>query len=93
MNYSLSPFVPENLVSRDGFGSTVPRQPLISILRLNLELTYGIPPEFQGGVHLLSVHIMYYECSSTYMYILCTMVSAALLSCSVSLTNECSRIK
>ena len=30
---------------------------LISILRLNLVLTYGIPPEFCGGVHLLSVHI------------------------------------
>ena len=38
---------------------------LISILRLNLVLTYGIPPEFRGGVHSLSVHIMYYKCSST----------------------------
>ena len=27
MNFSLSPFAPENLVSRDGFGSPVPRQP------------------------------------------------------------------
>ena len=27
MNISLSPFAPENLVSRDGFGSLVPRQP------------------------------------------------------------------
>ena len=27
MNVSLSPFAPENLVSRDGFGSLVPRQP------------------------------------------------------------------
>ena len=26
-NISLSPFVPENLVSRDGFGRPVPRQP------------------------------------------------------------------
>ena len=26
---------------------------LISILRLNLVLTYGIPPEFRGGVHIL----------------------------------------
>ena len=25
--FSLSPFTPENLVSRDGFGSSVPRQP------------------------------------------------------------------
>ena len=27
MNYFLSPFAPENLVSRDGFGCPVPRQP------------------------------------------------------------------
>ena len=27
MNISLSPFAPENLISRDGFGSPVPRQP------------------------------------------------------------------
>ena len=40
----LSSFAPENLVSRDGS--------LISILRLNLVLTYGIHPEFRGGVHL-----------------------------------------
>ena len=26
---------------------------LISILKLSLVLTYGIPPEFRGGVHLL----------------------------------------
>ena len=59
MNSSLSPFAPVNLVSRDGFGSPVPSRVslLISILRLNLVLIYGIPPEFRGGVHLLSVHI------------------------------------
>ena len=36
-------------------GSAVPSRVslLISILRLNLVLTYGIPPEFRGGVHLL----------------------------------------
>ena len=27
--YSLSPYAPENLVSRDGFGSPVPRQPAL----------------------------------------------------------------
>ena len=27
MNISLSPFAPENLISRDGLGSVVPRQP------------------------------------------------------------------
>ena len=37
-------------------GSAVPSRIvslLISILRLNLVLTYWIPPEFRGGVHLL----------------------------------------
>ena len=49
---SLSPFAPENLVSRDGFGSL-----LISILRQNLVLTYRIAPEFRGGgVHCLNRH-------------------------------------
>ena len=50
-NMPLSPYVPENLVSRTG--SVVPSRVslLISILRLNLVLTYGIPPEFRGGVH------------------------------------------
>ena len=34
-------------------GSAVPSlvSLLISILRLNLVHTYGIPPEFRGGVH------------------------------------------
>ena len=56
MNCSLSAFAPENLVSRDGFGSSpVPRQPahLHTLAesgarspnsRLNVVLTYGIPP-------------------------------------------------
>ena len=52
MNISLSPFAPENLVSRDGFGSPVRVSLLISMLRLNLVLAYGIPPEFRGDVHL-----------------------------------------
>ena len=35
-------------------GSAVPSRAslLISILRLNLVLTYGIPPDFRDGVHL-----------------------------------------
>ena len=39
-------------------GSAVPSRVslLISILRLNLVLIYGIPPEFRGGVHLLIFH-------------------------------------
>ena len=57
MNISLSAFAPGNLVSRDVFGSPVPRQTahLHTVLRLNLLLTYwyGIPPEFRDdGVHL-----------------------------------------
>ena len=53
MFISLPPLTPENLVSRDGFGSHPSRVSLlISTLRLNLVLTYGIPPEFRGGVHL-----------------------------------------
>ena len=53
MNIPLSSYAPENLVSRDGFSRPVSRVSLlVSILRLNLVLTYGIPPEFRGGVHL-----------------------------------------
>ena len=39
-------------------GSAVPSRVslLISILRLNLVLTYGIPPEFRCGVHLWNRH-------------------------------------
>ena len=51
-NGYLSAFVPENLVSRDGFGSPVPRQPTHSILRLDLVLSCRIPSEFRGGVHI-----------------------------------------
>ena len=79
-------------------GSAVPSRVslLISILRLNLVLNYGIPPSSAAAsIHYryrLSV-VMYYGCSSTYMWILCTMISAALLSFSASSTNECPRIK
>ena len=58
MNYFLSPFATtEDLVSRDAFSSPVPRQPahLHTQFRLDLVLTYGIAPDFRGGVHLLSV--------------------------------------
>ena len=50
MNIALSASAPENLVVRDGFGSPVPRQPAHLILRLNLMLIYGIPPDFRSGV-------------------------------------------
>ena len=53
MNISLSAFAPENLVSRDGFGSPVPRQPAhLHTQAESAVLTFGIPPEFRGGVHL-----------------------------------------
>ena len=53
-NIPLSPYAPENLVSRDGFSCPVPCQPVHSpyLLRLNLVLTHGVPPDFRGGVHL-----------------------------------------
>ena len=50
--FFLSAFVPENLVSRDGFGIPIRVSELLSILRLNLVLTHEISPEFRGGVHL-----------------------------------------
>ena len=56
-NIPLSPCVPENLVSRDGFSRPVPRQP--AHLHTQAEsgaYTYGILPEFRGGVHLRNHH-------------------------------------
>ena len=44
--------MPENLVSRDGFDSPVPRQPANLHTQAESGVTYGIPPEFHGGVHL-----------------------------------------
>ena len=52
VNISLSAFAPENLVSRDGFGSPVPRQPVHLYTQVEMVPTYGIPPEVGGGVHL-----------------------------------------
>ena len=48
-NISLSAFALENMASRDGFSRV---NLLISVLRLNLVLTYGILPEFRKGVYL-----------------------------------------
>ena len=51
---SLSPFAPENLVSREKFGRPVPRQPVHSPhLKVNLVLPDGIHPAFRDGVPLL----------------------------------------
>ena len=52
VDISLSAFAHENLVSRDGFGNPVSRQPSYILLRLDMVLTYEIPPEFRSGVHL-----------------------------------------
>ena len=52
MNIPLSPFTPENLVSRDGFGSPVPRQPAHLYTQAKCGTYYEIPSEFRGGVHL-----------------------------------------
>ena len=51
MNIPLSAFAPE-ILSRET-DSAVPSRVslLISILRLNLMLSCGIPPEFRGGAH------------------------------------------
>ena len=50
MNVALSTSAPENLVVQTG--SAVPSHVslLIPILRLNLMLTHGIPPDFRSGV-------------------------------------------
>ena len=52
-HFSLCPRSRLGIWSRET-GSAVPSRVrlLISILRLNLVLTYGIPPEFRGGVYL-----------------------------------------
>ena len=39
-------------------GSAVPSRVTLLISILNLVLAYGIPPEFRGGVHSSSVHII-----------------------------------
>ena len=75
MNISLSPFAPENLVSRDGFGSPVPRQP--AHLRTQAEsgaylrdssrvprwrpFIYLKPPYAIGSVSSLSSHAIAYQ--------------------------------
>ena len=52
MDITLSACVPENLVSRDGFGSPVPRQPARLHTQAESAHTHGIPPDFRGGTYL-----------------------------------------
>ena len=48
----LSPCVPENLVSRDGFSRPVPRQPAhLHIFRLNLVLTGFLPSSAAASIY------------------------------------------
>ena len=47
----LSAFAPKNVVSRDGFGSPVPRQSAdLHTQAKSGAYFYGIPPEFLAGV-------------------------------------------
>ena len=78
MNISLSPFAPENLVSRDGYGSPVPRQP--AHLHTQVEsgaylrdssrflrrrpFIYLKPSYAIGSVPSLSGHAIAYQCRS-----------------------------
>ena len=73
MSYSLSPFAPDKLVSRDGFGSPVPRQSA----HLHAQAESGAYLQDSSRVRRRRPFIidrytlpgMYYECSSTYMYV------------------------
>ena len=53
INISLSAFAPENLVSRDGFGSPVPRQPAhLHTHKLNPVLTGFLPSSAAAPIYL-----------------------------------------
>ena len=58
MLFSLSPFAPEKLVSRDGFGHPVLSQPAHSLHagRLNLVLSHGNPAAFHEGFHIYTAN-------------------------------------
>ena len=53
-----APFAPEKLVSRDGFGRLVLRQPVRSLHagRLNLVLSHGNPAAFYEGFHIYTAN-------------------------------------
>ena len=76
MNFALSPFAPRNLVSRDGFGSPVPRQPAhlhtqaesgayslrdSSRVPRRRPFSYLKPPYTIGSVQSLSGHAIAYR--------------------------------
>ena len=95
INYSLSPFAPENFWSRET-GSAVPSRVslLISILQAQSSVClrdFSRVPLWRPFI--IDTHYVLWMQQYIYVYILCTMILAALSSCSVSSTNECSRIK
>ena len=51
IDISLSLFAPEILVSRDGFGSPVSRQPAHLHTQAESSATFVISPDFRGRVH------------------------------------------
>ena len=73
MRISLSPYAPENLVSRDGFGSPVPRQPahlytqagsdayIRDLSRVPRRRPFMKPPYAFGSVPSLSGHAIAYR--------------------------------
>ena len=67
MNFSLSPFAPENLVSRDGFDSPVPRQPAHLYTQVESGAYYGIPPDSRGGVHLFIRTVIRHQASPEFI--------------------------
>ena len=50
---------PENLVSRDGLGSPVPRQPVHLRTQAESGVYLRIPPELRGGVRLFLFKPLY----------------------------------
>ena len=64
MDISLSPFAPENLSCEMSSAALSRTSLLISILRLNLVLTHGIPPDFRGDVQLFIYTVRPYNTPS-----------------------------
>ena len=64
MDISLSPFAPENLSCEMGSAAPSRTSLLISILRLNLVLTHGIPPDLRGDVQLFLYTVRPYNTPS-----------------------------
>ena len=62
--YFLSPFAPENLGSRDGFGSPSRVSLLISILRLNLVLTGFLPRSVEDNERhqMMASFVLFISC-------------------------------